>query len=160
MTELTLDPDRAKALLEECVTSVFADMAFIDVRPTTGGDAQPEAAAHVASIKVLAPLSCRIELNVPQSLHDRVASTLFAGMEADPATLKKGAEDAILEILNIITGNFLTKYFGQGTDFQLELPQYQYFADRDSTGQSVARFRMDAEGDSLGVSLESVRYRY
>lgn len=154
----TLDPERAREALAKCVTAVFADLAFLDAQPA-GEDRQVEARdTRIASIAVLMPLSCRIKLKIPGSLRDRIAETLFSGMEGKAADLRKNAEDSILEILNIVAGAFLSAYFGQGTEIRLELPEFLYSDDDD--GQTVTRIAMDAEGETIEVSLSSVRYRY
>lgn len=149
-----IDSEKAAGLLAESVSSVFADMAFIDVQ--TSGPAPVEDERCVA-IDILAPVSCRLELRITKRLRDKIVENLFG----DPAdsVQKKNGEDSILEMLNIITGTFLSAYFGTGTEIQLELPQYQYFGEQ-STGSAVAKVFMTAEGESLNITLSSVRYRY
>ncbi len=150
-----IDPEKAALLLADCVSSVFADMAFIDVR-------QSETAAAVedercVAIDILAPVSCRIELRISRALRDKIVENLFG--EAPDSVQKKNGEDSILEMLNIITGAFLSAYFGAGTEIQLELPQYLYFEEQ-SPGSVVSKVFMNAEGESLNITLSSVRYRY
>ena len=154
----TLDPARTRDALAKCVTAVFADLAFLDVQIA---DDDKEIDTHdmrIAAISVLMPLSCRIKLKIPGSLRDRIADTLFAGIEGKAADLRKNAEDSILEILNIVAGAFLSAYFGQGTEIRLELPEYLY--DDADDGQTVTQIAMNAEGETIEVSLSSVRYRY
>jgi CheY-specific phosphatase CheX len=154
----TLDPARARDALAKCVTSVFADLAFLDVQVAEADRIIDTKDMRISAIAVLMPLSCRIKLKIPGSLRDRIADTLFSGIEGNAANLRKNADDSILEILNIVAGAFLSAYFGQGTEIRLELPEYLY-AD-DDEGQTVTRIAMDAEGETLEVSLSSVRYRY
>jgi CheY-specific phosphatase CheX len=154
----TLDPDRVRDALARCVTSVFADLAFLDVQVAGDEKKIDTKDMRIAAISVLMPLSCRIKLKIPGSLRDHIADTLFAGIEGKSADLRKNAEDSILEILNIVAGAFLSAYFGQGTEIRLELPEYLYADDDD--GQTVTRIVMDAEGETIEVSLSSVRYRY
>ncbi len=159
-----LDPDRSARLLAEAASSVFADMAFIDVaEDQENGDegaAKGESGAGettCAAIDVLSPLSCRIELRFPESLRERIVDILFS--ESPEQEKKKNAEDSILEMLNVIAGTFLASYFGSGTEVQLALPRCLYL-DEELPGTAVADLRLDAEGCAFGLSLYSVRYRY
>ena len=169
--------DRAEKILVDSITSVFADMAFIDVErkseegsltgPTNSSppertflratsDPSFDNERH-AAIYVLSPLSCRIELKINKPLRDRVIETLFG--DSMDQEQKKAAEDPLLEMLNIIAGSFLSSYFGSGTNIQLELPRYLYFGEV-SPGQSVSSILLDAEGEPLEAVISSVRYRY
>jgi len=150
-----IDPEKAALLLADCVSSVFADMAFIDVQKTDAGD--PVTDERCVAIDVLAPVSCRIELRLSGGLRDKIVENLFG--DSPDSVQKKNGEDSILEMLNIITGAFLSAYFGAGTEIQLELPQYLYFEEQ-SPGSVVAKVFMNAEGESLNITLSSVRYRY
>jgi hypothetical protein len=150
-----LDAERAALLLAKAVSSVFAEVAFIDVEPLPVAQSIRE--DHCAAIDVLLPLSCRIELRIRQALLDRIAESLFPDMEEQEK--KRTAADSLLEMLNILAGIFLSSYFGQGTEIQLELPRYLYFGEQ-TAGQPVAAISMDAEGEPVSVLLTSVRYRY
>lgn len=166
MTE-PFDPARAAPMLGAAVSRVFADMAFIDAEATHSprSMAQPEARA---AIDALEPASCSIELRMGDSLRRRIADILFSGQGESGAA----CDDAILELLNVIAGSFLTEYFGPGGEIRLDLPRYLYFGDeapgpsRDAQdGQSggsrlVAELDLDAEGEPLKAILYSVRYRY
>ncbi len=159
-----INAERSAALLAEAVSSVFADMAFIDVANTGKTVTVPEApetplpeGVRVVAIDVLAPLSCRIELRLNQSLQDKIVENLFG--EELQSVERNSAEDTILEMLNIIAGSFLSAYFGSGSDILLELPRYLYFTEQ-TAGETVANVLMDAEGEELSVALTSVRYRY
>lgn len=162
-----LDPERAKSLLGQAAAQVFAEMAFIDVNPATdaenepsrksGNEPQPGEETQCAVIDVMAPLSCRLELRIPAGVRERIVENLFS--EMPEAERKKNAEDSILEMLNIIMGNFLSAYFGSGTELQLSLPRYRWLAE-EMPGTAVANLRLDAEGSPFELALFSVRYRY
>jgi CheY-specific phosphatase CheX len=155
----TIEADRANALLGLYTTSVFADMAFMDVQKDTGGTTRKKDAEEIlcASIDVLQPLSCRIELLITKTLLDRIVSNLFG--EELPSPRQQEAGDSLLEMLNIIAGNFLSGYFSTGTEIQLELPRYLYLGEQEQ-GEAVTCLDMNAEGEPLTVRLCSVRYRY
>ena len=154
-----IDPDRAEKLLAAATSEAFAAMAFIDASPMRAGEGLPEAGqdAQCAAIDVMAPLSCRIEMKVPPAIRDRVIDALFS--ESPERDRKKNAEDSVLEMLNVITGNFLSAYFGSQTEVRLSLRRYLYLDER-LPGTAVADLRLNAEGAPLDLTLFSVRYRY
>jgi hypothetical protein len=161
-----LDGDKAVSLLTDAVSSVFAEMAFIDVQGVST-DVNPEQIIHAgipvpddercASIDVLMPLTCAIELKVTTALRDRISETLFADYPGEERF--KLAEDSLLEMLNVIAGSFLSSYFGSLALIQLELPRFLFISEAPA-GQTVAKVRMNAEGEPVTVTLTSVRYRY
>jgi hypothetical protein len=159
----TLDPGKAEMILAQCVSDVFAETTFMDVQEDSaqddGATPEPSEINRFAAIDVLSPLSCRIQIGIKQNTLNRIADILFGSSGESALNIKKYTDDSILEILNIISGSFLTRYFGAGTEFQLELPQYLY-AVNDTTGETVTRFLMNAEGDVIEILLVSVRYRY
>ena len=150
------DSARAGAALMKAVIDGMADMAFLDAvpRPLEPVPASGPLGFH-AAIDVLRPVSCRIELQSREELLERITDILFE------ASAPEGPEreDAVLELLNVIAGSFLTAYFGPGTDIKLELPRCMFSSGGDE-GDSIARIDFDAEGSPLRVSLSSIRYRY
>jgi hypothetical protein len=152
---LGLEAPRAENLLREAMASTLADMAFLDALPAPLAPPAVKARTEYrAAIDALKPTSCRIELRAPSSFRERVASILFADDEDGTSR-----DDALLEILNIATGKFLTDYFGPGCEVKLELPRFIYF-DEGEEGSPIAAFGLDVEGDALVVTLSAVRYRY
>lgn len=153
MTAGALDPARAGRCLSDSVSATLAEMVFVDATALPPDSTATDPGGPVATIDVLAPLSLRIELGFSDALRARVVSTLFAG-EAAPGG---AAGDAILEILNVVAGAFLSLYFGPGTPVSLSLPRYLRGAE---AGEPVASAAFDAEGERASASVLSVRYRY
>jgi hypothetical protein len=151
-----IDRERASSALAAAVTDVFANMAFLDAERLAAAGPE-EGLVTRAAIDVLRPSSCRVELRMRESLRSKISDILYPeGVEG----VGEGVpEDALLEILNVIAGNFLTDYFGPGMEIKLELPRYLYLSG-DSEGGDVIDLAFDAEGEPLRVVLSSVRYRY
>ena len=151
----TIEPIRAASVLMSALSSTLAEFAFIDVEPAGTGDSSSPVKTPVrAAIDVLKPVSCRIEIECPISLRNRIEETLFQGQgEAGDG------DDSLLEILNVAAGVFLTSYFGPEVDIKLELPQYLYVSGPDE-GAILAEAAGDAEGEPISAVLRSVRYRY
>lgn len=187
MSEINLDVHKAQAALQEAAVSVFAEMTFMDAlvpppkaeKPgisapsTVRGTAEDKAGASTAeegvhaALDVLKPLSCRMELLLTRPLADRIADILYGEAEIEfneivdkaPPRSKGNRDDSILEILNVLAGNFLSNYFGPGTPFKLELPFF-VFGEADVTGPVLSRVELDVEGFPAEVLLRSIRYRY
>ncbi len=189
MSEITLDVHKAQAALQEAATSVFAEMTFMDALvpppkaekqglPTgregapvhSGGNSEPNegsAEGLHAALDVLKPLSCRMEILLSRPLADRIADILYGESEIEfnddhgetPGRANRNRDDSILEILNVLAGNFLSNYFGAGTPFKLELPFF-VFGEADVTGPILSRVELDVEGFPAEVLLRSIRYRY
>ncbi len=147
------DIARAGEVLAQSMSSAFADMCFLDARPVprATSDILPEIRAVIDALK---PTSWRIELRLPASLQGRMREILFP----DGAGVA-GEEDAVLELLNVAAGAFLTGYFGRGQEIKLALPRLLYFGEA-CEGTELASFVLDVEGVLVGVWLYSVRYRY
>ena len=170
MTE-PFDPSRAAPMLEAAVSRVFADMAFIDAERAARPLQMPPSEAR-AAIDALEPASCSIELCMGDSLRRRIADILFSGQTGSGAPSGVASDDALLELLNVIAGSFLTDYFGPVGEIKLDLPRYLYFGDESSAAgrelpasqasesRVVAELDLDAEGEPLKAILSSVRYRY
>lgn len=154
------DPARAGSALAEAVTCAFGDMTFLDAEPLPSGraadlpDSLPEETRAI--IDLLRPASARLELRIPSELRARMLEILYSGGEEGGGEER---DDSILELLNVIAGQFVTRYFGRGGDVKLELPRYLYFHE-DFEGDAVLDLAFDAEGSPFRVILSSIRYRY
>lgn len=159
MTE-SFDPARAAAALTESVQTVLADMVFLDAEPRSA-EGGPEFGDNRAAIDVLKPASFRLELRMTPDFAAKVAAIILCDETAgsEPSAGASRGDDTILEILNIIAGTFVTRYFGAGTVPRLELPQFKYFADG-TEGREICSLDFDVEGLPLRVILSSIRYRY
>ncbi len=169
MTE-SFDPARTAAALSESVQTVLADMVFLDAEPRPAGGV-PVSGESRAAIDVLKPASFRLELRMTPEFAAKAASIILCdeppGEAGDESRASGSArtsgsargDDTILEILNVIAGTFVTRYFGAGIVPRLELPQFKYFADG-TEGQEICSLDFDVEGLPLRIILSSIRYRY
>jgi hypothetical protein len=154
------EPDRVKMILEQTLSSVLADMAFLDCQvPVNQVPGDRSGLTHCVAIDALKPGSFRIELRVSEAFRKKVIG-MIVEPDAGPSTDMDSSEaDFLLEILNVLAGNFLTAYFGQEFEPKLELPRYLFFSDP-TDGKAVAETWMDAEGELIEITLRSIRYRY
>ena len=145
----TIDAAKAAEALGKATTQVLADMAFIDAPCAPSGSPVPYDVC--AAIDVLKPLSCRLELRMPRSLSDSIVETLGGGGPS--------MDDAVLEMVNVLAGAFISEYFGPGSAIKLELPMFLY-EPADDEATPIAAVRGDAEGTPFEAVIRSVRYRY
>jgi len=167
---IVLDAERAARVLSEIAPSIFGEMAFMDAVPVAvawGPEADAasrvEDGVHIA-IDMLKPLSCRLELEFPRALSDRMNETLYGPPDASPEAVAEGCDpeggdDSTLELLNVLAGSFLSGCFGAGASFKLELPFF-IFGAAEVSGPAIARVGLDAEGLPVDLTLRSIRYRY
>ncbi len=151
MTE-SFDPARASAALSDSLQTVLADMVFLDAEPRPSGSVPATSVGSHAAIDVLKPASFRLELRMHPEFAAKAASIVLC----DDASR---GDDTALEILNVIAGSFVTRYFGAGAVPRLELPQFKYFTDG-TEGQEICSLDFDVEGLPLRIILSSIRYRY
>jgi CheY-specific phosphatase CheX len=154
----TFQREKAAQILQDCISSVLAEMAFMDALPSSLQEPLHENKETLnASIDILTPLSCNLEIATSRLLCERIIDILY--FDTEETVKHKLAEDTLLEILNIIAGQFLSAYFGQGAVIQLELPRLVYIQD-DKSKDTAVQVLMDVEGEHFLASLSSVRYRY
>ena len=158
-----IDAARAAALLSGAITEVCAETAFIDVQPAQAPIGR-EIPFNGASIDVLRPLSCALELHFTAEFGAKVAGNLFGyasadGASTDVASTDAHAQDSVLELLNIAAGTFLSAFCGAGADIKLELPRFLP-GGPELGADAVCSVDFDAEGLPLRAVLRSIRYRY
>jgi len=149
----SIDALKAVSALSAATTSLFADMVFIDaVCVPDGNPDRPRVPYDVCvAIDILKPLSCTLELRMPGTLSEQIIETLGSD--------EPGADDAVLEMVNILAGVFISEYFGAGAIIKLELPMYVYEPPADEDAP-IAVVLGDAEGARFETLIRSVRYRY
>jgi len=149
----SIDALKAVTALCAATTSLFADMVFIDAVCTPDSNPErPQVPFDVCvAIDILKPLSCTLELRMPRSLSQQIVDTLGSD--------EPGADDAVLEMVNILAGVFISEYFGSGATIKLELPMYVYEPPADGDAP-IAVVLGDAEGTRFETLIRSVRYRY
>ncbi len=149
----SIDADKAVTALCAATTSLFADMVFIDAVCTPDDNPDHPLVPYdvCVAIDILKPLSCTLELRMPRTLSTQIVETLGSD---DP-----GADDAVLEMVNILAGVFISEYFGPGATIKLELPMYVYEPPADEDAP-IAVALGDAEGTRFETMIRSVRYRY
>jgi len=142
--------EKARAALFGAVRDAFADMAFLDVAP---GVARPLSGdTFSGAVDLLLPPPVSILCIFPAALADKIADSLFT----DRKTALEDRIDCLLEILNVVAGNFLTCRFGGGYSARPGLPRIVAEGGGPG-GVLLAALDLDAEGIPFRVELRSRR---
>lgn len=152
----TIEPEKAGRSLSAAVIQSMSEMVFLDVleQPVPNGSAYYE---NAFSIDILKPLSAKLVLYIPDLLKNRIIKNIYPG---DDISITPNVEDdCLLEILNVLTGNFLTEYFGRKVTTKIELPE-MYIGDMKNESEPIVSLSFDGEGVTFKVDLMSVRYHY
>jgi len=100
---------RIKETLISAVIRTFSDMAFIDVEVLKE---IPEelTCSHIIHISLSAPEHGEIALFLPSDCKRMIVENIYGSdwTSLNPTEI----DDCLLEILNVLAGNFLTEYFG------------------------------------------------
>ena len=104
--------------LHAALCETFENMAFVEVHLRE--DAELEA-VRSATLLILAPFPGEIDLNVPSELLDQLARTIY-GMDAAEAT-PEVLDDLLMEVLNTVTGRFLTHLLPPEQEYRLGIPE-------------------------------------
>jgi CheY-specific phosphatase CheX len=157
--ENVLDAGKAKKAMLQAVVKTFSDMAFVE----TVEDPSPAAAEdqsmkeNITIIDILKPVSATIILYISNQLKERIIANVYADQIEDVGENAK--DDCLLEVLNVLSGNFLNFYYGKSVDYKIELPQL-LIGEESELAKPVFEIHMNAEGLFFKVAMNSVRYRY
>jgi hypothetical protein len=107
--------------LDKSVIDTFADMAFIDV--LSGNQTNIEVDFdNVISIDILKPFNGILYLLFSNDFKKNVAENIY-GDEVLKLSENK-LDDCILEILNVLCGNFLLRYLDKNISFKMDFPTF------------------------------------
>lgn len=146
-----------KDLLFNSISKIFGEMAFIDVEET---DIKPDFQENgtivgnkenytIYSIDILKPFLGTIFMLIPEELKKAVTINIFGDNIEDDKNQDKST-DCLLEILTIVTGDFLNSYISNGQKFVIDLPKISTNFDAFNK-ENTQSFSLDAEGQLFEV---------
>jgi CheY-specific phosphatase CheX len=115
-----------KESINEVVSKVFEQTAFLFPEPVdfTSGVSFDDFELILVSIHFAGDMEGNVSLVLPLEMCRELSANIL-GEEMDENEDKDKNIDAVKEILNIITGQLLTKIFGHKALFNLSAPQVQ-----------------------------------
>jgi len=145
--------------LTESIFEVFEKMLFVFLEPADVPGSTFDMGASIRYDSGTVSGSCRIRL--PQKLAGIIAQNLH-GLDKDEIT-GKYMEDCVKESINMICGNFLSK-FDKSRIFHLSIPEVGLQCCEDTAdrkNEDVYRLDFDSDYGKLGiVTTMSVRSTY
>lgn len=157
--DYNFDLDKARQAMILAIVKTFSDMAFIETveDPDPAGKDETPMEQNILIIDILKPISGSVMLYLPDNLKDKIILNVFAKDSSEVKENEK--DDCLLEILNVLSGNFLNSYYGKVVGYKIELPQLQV-GQENHPQEPFFLIHMNAEGILFKVAMNSVRYRY
>ena len=145
-----MNKDIVKAL-NESVLKGFFDMAFIEVIPMSSVDVpDPIHYTNIFAIGSTAPEIIQLQFFLPVECKKMIVENIYTKMwEEITSSL---VDDCILEMINVVGGNFFSQYFGDQLRYEMGLPHI-LFDDSDVDEGKV--FLFNAEGIFFKISVVS-----
>ena len=140
------------ALLEEVLGQVLQEAAFVFAEPADEpeGWPPPVLTAEIAFESVRGGL---LRLTVPPRGAVEIAANML-GLEASDPEAEENGRAAVAEILNVIGGAFVTRYFGTQVPTQLGLPSTALVDAPPRAGRTCAATLQLESGDPVVLELD------
>lgn len=114
----TINMEKAGISLPLAVEEAFEVMAFIDVSQSKSEEYK---CRNKIRIDIIKPFKGNIYLLFSDDLTDKIIGNIYGDDSAKLNTKTKN--DCLLELMNIVAGNFMTFYFGASADYEMDLPE-------------------------------------
>jgi len=130
----------------EAVKKTLSEMAFVDVEPTAT-PAEPLKVSHISHISYDGPERGEIEMALPLSCKRRFVENIYGDdwERLDPEEI----DDCLLEIINVLAGEYLSEQYGDGIQRELSLPRLIF--DRSAAMGNPDVLFFDAEGEVFQI---------
>jgi CheY-specific phosphatase CheX len=147
MQEITRE--QAKAAVMRATQSTLGEMAFIDV--IEGEEPQNFDAGQLMFIEFYKPVHGRLLLAMPADIKQAIVENIHATDWNDLSVSE--IDDCLLELLNVLGGNFLRELQNNETKVQLSFPTVLFSLEEIQDLDSFWKFGFDAEGAPFTISL-------
>ena len=142
---------KIKRILITSVVKTFSDMVFIDAGEL--GEVPEELIfSHIVHINLFAPEKGDIALFLPSECKKMIVENIY---DSDWSTMQATEiDDCLLEMLNVLAGNFLTEYFGVEVKHDISLPELLFDEAEMDKKNGFTELFFDAEGIPFKVSIK------
>lgn len=143
------DAQRIKSAMDEAVLTTFTEMAFLDIVPLAeSADIDHQ---QVMTIQLFEPIRGSIQLYMSKEGKQTVVENIHAdGWEH--LTMEE-IDDCLLEILNVLAGNFLSEYRPSGPKPKMSFPEIVFDPSEIEQGALSRDFYYDGEGIPVRISF-------
>ena len=140
---------KAKQAVLRAAQSTLGEMAFIDV--IEAETSQNFEAGQLMFIEFYKPIHGRLLLSMPADIKQAIVENIHA-TDWNELSVSE-IDDCLLELLNVLGGNFLRELEEGETKVQLSFPSVLFSLEEISDLDSFWKFDFDAEGTPFSVSL-------
>jgi len=141
---------KIKEAIIKTIESVFSDMVFID---TLHIDSKPEIFNYtqILYIDILSPQPGYIIAYLPLELRKTIVETIHSTDWEDMHASE--IDDCLLEILNVIAGNFMTELLGRDVKYNISFPAVNYDEEDIENLEKSQEVFFDAEGSVFRINI-------
>jgi CheY-specific phosphatase CheX len=132
------------------IESVFSDMIFIDTMHVVEPPEQFEY-TQILLIDIVSPKTGYVVAYLPLELRKTIVETIHASDWDDMHASK--IDDCLLEILNVIAGNFMTELLGRNVKYNISFPTVNYDEEDIDDIELSQKFYFDAEGSIFRINI-------
>lgn len=142
--------EQVKKAVQDAVIKTFAEMAFIDVMPVE----KPETPVNygpILNISFSYPVHGGFILFLPNECKRRIVEDVFA-KDWEELSLSE-IDDCLLELLNVLAGNFLHLLCGEDIKYNMNFPEVLFDESDLPPGDSYRDYYFDAEDIPFKTSV-------
>lgn len=141
-------PEVGSALLK-AIQKTFMDMAFVDIIPADGGrDVNYSSVLYINFFQPVAGgMILRLSKEFKMTIVENVHGSDWESLTSDEI------DDCLLEILNVLAGNFLNEYCGKSIGHNMSFPQLLFDEQEVVALEEYASYYFDAEGIIFQVDV-------
>ena len=142
--------EKIKKSMIKAIESVFSEMVFID---TNHIDEKPEEFVYtqILYIDIISPSNGYIIAYLPIELRKTIVETIHS-TDWDEMHATE-IDDCLLEILNVIAGNFMTDLLGHNEKYNISFPAVNYDEEDIENIDSSQEIYFDAEGPVFRINV-------
>ena len=144
----TADRERA---LEAAVIKTFSEMAFVDVVPATAPQSEEIEFSHLLYISYDQPEKGAIVLFLSAQCKKLIVENIY-GKRWDCLQATE-IDDCLLELLNVLAGNYLSERNGADSKHHMSLPELLFDEKQLADGGDPKSMWFDAEGIPFRISI-------
>ena len=135
--------------LHAAVVKTFAEMAFVDV--AAADEHAVVRSSHMLTILLFKPARGELALLLPVGCKRLLVENIYGASWDELADAAR--DDCLLELLNVLAGNFLNELFGTSVEHSLSLPEMAYDDARARDTNRFVQLTFDAEEQPFRVAL-------
>ncbi|MCK5202206.1 MAG: chemotaxis protein CheX [Spirochaetales bacterium] len=142
--------EKIREAMIKAIESVFSEMIFID---TLHIDEAPENFTYtqILYIDIISPVKGYIIAYLPLELRKTIVETIHS-IDWDEMHATE-IDDCLLEILNVIAGNFMADLLGRDVKYNISFPAVNYDEEDIENLQSSQEIYFNAEGPIFKINV-------